>query len=59
MMDVSPFWRTLDASDHNYRPLARKLYGKLGEDRTFSLDKPAGEAEIRSVGATQVLPGNG
>jgi hypothetical protein len=59
MMDVSPFWRTLNASDLNYRPLARKLYDKLGKDSTISLDKPTDEAEIRSVGATQALAGDG
>jgi len=44
---------------NGWQRLVRKLYSKLSKEAAFSLDKPAVAAEVRSVGAMQVPPGNG
>jgi hypothetical protein len=40
-------------------PTLSKTLQKLSEEGVFSLDKPADEVEVRSVGAMQGLSGNG
>jgi hypothetical protein len=54
MIDVSPFWRTLDASDRYIARSCENFTASLARMGAFSFDKPADEPEAYSVGTTKV-----